>query len=199
MVRPGRSLILLALSFSFAAIDLTMSLEDFVSEIYPMMEAASGGLLALAIAVLVVQRTLVNTEVRADLSRILLALVILWTYLDFMQLLIIWESDLASDAPWYVHRTTPYWGSVMALIEILRFAVPFFILVTPGGQRNPRAAAVACGAIIAGTVLRGWWLVLPAAHHGAGRPVGWIDLAAMLALGSFSYAWIGRRGVISDV
>jgi multisubunit Na+/H+ antiporter MnhG subunit len=188
---PG--LILLAVTFSFAAIDLTMSLEDFVSEIYGMMEAASAGLLALSVAVLIVQPVVENAEVRADLSRILLALVILWTYLDFMQLLIIWESDLASDAPWYVHRTTLFWGLVMGLIEILRFAIPFFVLVTPRGQRSRRAVTVACGTIIAGTILRGWWLVLPAAYHGVGRPIGWIDIAAMLAFMGFSLGWITRE------
>jgi hypothetical protein len=36
--------------------------------------------------------------------------------------------------------------------------------------------------LIAMAVLRAWWLVLPAAH----RFIGWVDIAAMLAIGGLS-------------
>jgi hypothetical protein len=189
LAAPG--LIVLAVSFSFAVIDLTMSLEDFTSTIYAMTEAASAGLLALAIATLI-GLAFADDKARDDLGKLLLALVVLWTYLDFMQLLIVWESDLASDGPWYLRRTDGYWSSVMALIEIGRFVVPFFLLLSPGGRRSKRVLGAACMLIVVTGILRGWWLVLPAAHHAAGRGIGWIDFAAMLAFGGASFGWIAR-------
>ena len=36
-----------------------------------------------------------------SLGRLLLGLLVFWAYLDFMQVLIVWESDLAKEAPWY--------------------------------------------------------------------------------------------------
>ena len=83
---PG--FILFAVSFSFAVIDLTMSLQDFTSTIYRMTEAASAGLLALSVAILV-SLAFADGQARDDLGKLLLALVVLWTYLDFMQLLIV--------------------------------------------------------------------------------------------------------------
>jgi hypothetical protein len=191
---PG--LILLAVSFSFAVIDLTMSLQDFTSTIYPMTEAASAGLLALAVATLV-GLGFGDEKARDDLSKLLLALIVLWTYLDFMQLLIVWESDLAADGPYYLRRTDGYWDSVMALVEIGRFVVPFFLLLSPRGRRSKRVLGVACILVVVTAILRGWWLVLPAAHHAAGRGIGWIDLAAMLAFGGASFAWIARGDGLS--
>jgi hypothetical protein len=194
LAAPG--LILLAVSFSFAVIDLTMSLQDFTSTIYPMTEAASAGLLALAIATLI-GLGLADEKARDDLGKLLLALVVLWTYLDFMQLLIVWESDLASDGPWYLRRTDGYWGSVMALTEIGRFVVPFFLLLSPKGRRSKRVLGAACLLVVVTAILRGWWLVLPAAHYAAGRGIGWVDLAAMLAFGGASFAWTARGDALS--
>jgi hypothetical protein len=170
------ALILLALSFTFVSVDLTLSLEDFNSNIYGMMRASSAGLLALSIATLIAA-PMIGREVLADLAKLLLALVILWTYLDFMQLLIVWQSNLAVDSGWYVHRTTAYWGIVAIVLEVFRFAVPFLILTIPQWQRSRFAVTIACLLLIATTILRSWWLVLPAFHRG----IGVFDIACMLA------------------
>ena len=36
-----------------------------------------------------------------DLGRLLQGLLVLWVYLDFMQFLIVWQSDLPQEAAWY--------------------------------------------------------------------------------------------------
>ena len=45
-----------------------------------------------------------------DLGRLLQGLLVLLAYLDFMQFLIIWQSDLPQEAAWYVARSTGLWG-----------------------------------------------------------------------------------------
>jgi hypothetical protein len=170
------ALILLALSFTMASIDLTLSLEDFNSNIYGMLRASSAGLLALSIATLVAMPA-TGCEVMADLAKLLLALVVLWTYLDFMQLLIVWQSNLAIDSGWYVHRTTPYWGIVAIVLEVLRFPVPFLILVVPQWQRSRAAVVIVSLLLITTTIVRSWWLVLPAFDRG----IGVLDIICMLA------------------
>ena len=172
----GPALILLALSFTFASVDLTMSLEDFTSNIYGMLRAASAGLFAACIATLLAAPA-AEREILADLGKLILGLVVLWTYLDFMQLLIVWQSELGSDSGWYVHRTTPYWGIVAILIEVFRFALPFLILVFPQCQRSRPIMLLVCAMLIGATILRGWWMVLPA----FGRGIGIFDIACMLA------------------
>ena len=177
---PG--LILLALTMTFAAIDLTMSLDPrFSSSIYGMLAGSGVVLLALSLAVAVAGAT-VEPAALPDLGKLLLALVVLWTYLDFMQLLIVWQSDLVSEAPWYRVRMHGAWGVAMAVIAAGHFALPFGILLFPRMQRDRRVLVGVAGLLVAMEMLRTWWTVLPAVPRG----VGWIDLACVLGIGGMA-------------
>ncbi len=175
---PG--LILLALSFTFAAIDLTMSLDPaFKSSVYGMLAGTEAVLFALSIAVLGL--TLTNGAEaggREDLGKLLLALVILWAYLDFMQVLIVWQSDLPDEAAWYAPRISHGWQYVAGVVALLHFALPFFLLLWPGIQRSRRALRAVTAVLVVAEALRAWWLVLPA----AGRGIGIADVAAVIAV-----------------
>lgn len=190
-------LVLLALTATFAAIDLTMSLEpDFVSSIYGMLAASGMALLALSAAVLLTAGE-TRTETRADFGRLLMALVVLWIYLDFMQLLIVWQSNLTSEAPWYIGRSRGFWGAVRAVIAVGHFVLPFFLLMSPRIQRSRRAVMLIAGLLVAMEVLRAWWTVLPA----LGFVVGWIDVACIVGLGGVAVVfapWAARRPLFAQ-
>ena len=177
-------LTLLGLTVTFASIDATMSLDPhFVSSAYGMMAAAEAGLLALAISVLVAACDAdVPEDALDDLGRLLQGLLVLFVYLDFMQFLIIWQSDLPREAAWYVARSAGIWGVVAALVAVAHFLLPFFALMSPRLRRSPAGlGGIAC-LLVAMEVLRAWWLVLPA----AGLFIGWIDIASMLAIGGLA-------------
>ena len=182
----------LAVTVSFAAIDSTMALDPhFVSSIYGMLTGAGMVLMALSVAVLASAAT-APADWRADLGKLLLALVILWIYLDFMQLLIVWQSDLASDAPWYLPRSRGAWGAVRIVVALGHFVLPFALLLSPRLQKSARAVSGVAALLIAMEVLRAWWTVLPA----SGRFIGWVDVACMTgvlgtALGTVP--WAARR------
>ena len=177
---PG--LLLLAFTTTFAAIDATMSLDpSYASSEYGMVAAAAMALLALAIAILLAAFT-APPEVLADLGKLLLGLVVLWAYLEFMQLLIVWESNLAADAPWYARRMHGGWGDVLGVVAIGHFLLPFALLIFPIMQRSRVAMAAIAMLLIVMAMLRCWWLVLPE----GGRSVGWVDVACMLAFGGLS-------------
>jgi hypothetical protein len=172
---PG--LILLALTATFAAIDTTLSLDpSFNSSVWGMIAAAGSGLLALAVAVLVTA-LMSRRAVPRDFGRLLLGLVVLWAYLDFMQFLIVWESDLAVESSWYAARSTGVWGDAAALIALGHFLLPFAALIFPAVQRSRIGMIAVCGWLIAMEALHAWWLVLPAEPRG----VWWLDLAALMS------------------
>ena len=183
----------LALTTTFAAIDTTMSLDPhFTSTIYGMVAAAGMGLLALSVAVLLAAGPVAG-DVRADLGKLMLALVVLWIYLDFIQLLIVWQSDLVAEAPWYLQRSRGPWGAVMLAVTAGHFVLPFFLLLAPRMQRSRRVVLGVAGLLVAMTVLRSWWAVLPS----LGRGVDWIAVACMVGQGgtAFGFArWAARRG-----
>ena len=184
-------LILLAVTFTFATIDLTMSLDPkFNSSIYGLLALAGAGLMALSAAILACAGT-ADQAVLPDLGRLLLGTVVLWTYLDFMQLLIIWESDLASDAPWYIGRSTGFWGGVALLVAAGHFVLPFGLLLFRRLQGSRRVLVGVTVLLLAMEGVRAWWLVLPTWQHR----ISWIDAACMLAFaGCAGGLALHRRG-----
>ena len=188
-------LILMAITVTYASIDLTMSLDPhFASSAYGLIALAEMGLLALAIALLAVAVSAPpDDEVMESLGQLLLALVILWAYLDFMQVLIVWQSDLAADAPWYVLRSSGGWGGMAAAVAAGHFVLPFCLLLRPQLRRSRRGLSIVAGLLILSAVLHGWWLVVPA----SGRGLGLTDLAAMLGFAGIATALALRAPLLS--
>ncbi|HEX5327696.1 MAG TPA: hypothetical protein VFW75_13585, partial [Acetobacteraceae bacterium] len=198
-------LIMLMLTATFAGYDATLSLDPhFNSSIYGMIMAGEAVLLALSVATffaLLVSDP--GPRATADLGKLLLGLLVLWGYFVFMQLLIVWNSDLAIDAPWYVARSQRGWGIVAYITFAAHFAVPFLLLIWPQVQASRRGMLIVSFLLTAGEVPRAWWLVIPA----AGRSLSWLDCCAMIgmigvAVGlalriprlSFTHAWVHQHG-----
>jgi hypothetical protein len=173
-------LTLLELTVTFAAIDSTLSLEpEFKSSVYGMIVSAEGVLFALCLAVLSALAVAPpEPKVREDFGKLMLALTIFWAYLDFMQVLVVWNSDLPGEARWYVHRISSGWAWVTGLTALLHFFIPFFVLLWPQMQRSRRALLIMAATLVIAEVPRAWWLVLPSSPEG----FTWIDVAAVLAV-----------------
>lgn len=179
------ALILLTLTVTFAAIDSTLSLEpQFKSSIYGMLVCVEAVLFALSIALVGVAFTAapreaaVAQEVTRVLGRLLLALVVLWAYLDFMQFLIIWNSNLPDEAGWYARRLAGGWAPLAMGVAVLHFGLPLFALLSPVVQRSRAGIGAIAALLVVLGIPRAWWLVIPA----SGRGIAWTDSAAMLAL-----------------
>ncbi len=172
---PG-GLAALALTMSFAAIDTGMSLDlGFNSSVYGLIAMAGAALSALGAAILA---TAVAAEDRPDLGRLLLGLVVFWAYLDFMQFLIVWESDLTRETPWYLARSHGFWGGVAALLGLGHFALPFALLLSGRAKARREVLLGTAALLVVLEMLREAWLILPSLQ----RLPGWIDAAALLAM-----------------
>ncbi|MCE2576577.1 hypothetical protein [Komagataeibacter sp. FNDCR2] len=159
-VAPG-GLIVLAFTFGFAAIDLTESLDPhFSSSAYGLIASAGAVLLAFAMAVLF-EGIRANAAELRDLARLLLGLTVLWAYLDFMQFLIVWQSNLPVEAAWYAPRLRGGWGAVAIAIAGLHFLLPFVLLLLPPLQARRRVVVLVAGLLVSMEIVRNLWLVLP--------------------------------------
>ena len=176
---PGA--ILLALTVTFFAIDLSQSLEPgFNSSVYGLLTGIGMTLFAFSGALAVTCLAgRPDPRMMPVLARILLGLSILWAYLEFVQALIVWESDLTVDVPWYLHRTTGTWGMVAWAIAAGHFLLPFLLLLSPRNQADARSIGVIALVLMAMEITRWWWIVLPSLSLS----FGWIDAAAMIGLG----------------
>jgi hypothetical protein len=176
-IAPG-GLIVLALTITFSSIDLTMSLDPhFNSSVYGLITLAGMALFALSLAVFgtSLAESVAPPEV---LAKLLLGLVLLWAYLDFMQLLIAWQSDLPSDATWYLIRGSGGWGTTATFITIGHFVLPWCALIWPRVRRSRRGITGVSGLLAISAIVRGWWLVVPA----SGLAFAPVDVAAMLCI-----------------
>ena len=130
---PG--LILLALTATFAAIDLTASLDpEYNSSVYGMLTGTGMVLLALSIALLFAVPAARGASARRSGQAAARAL----HPLGLSRLrpdAVIWSSNLAHDAPWIERRFDGFWGwsfGVMAVLHALWRAAP---------ARHPRLPA----------------------------------------------------------
>lgn len=191
------ALIALALSWTFASIDLVLSLEPhFTSSVFGMLSLAGAAVLALSLAVLLSPDP--GRDRSNDLGKLLLGLAVLWAYLDFMQLLIVWQSDLVKQVPWYAARSFGGPGIVAGAVALGHTVVPFFVLLSSRLRRSVAVLRAVAALMVGSEVLRTWWLVLPASD----RRFGALDLGCLLLAGGLvTFAALrraAREGTVHD-
>jgi hypothetical protein len=196
---PG--LLVYAITATFAAIDWTMSLQsEWFSTIYGMLAVTGQVLAALSVAAIVLRvlstsgplADVVAPRPLNDLGNMILAFVVLWTYMSFSQFLIIWAGNLPDEIPWYLRRLTMGWRTVGLLLIIFHFGVPFFLLLLRRNKRSLLALASIAAGILIMRVVDAYWIVMPGAVP-AGATVNWTDLAAFLGVGGLWVAWYARQ------
>ena len=127
-----------------------------------------------------------------DIGNILLTLVILWTYVSFMQFLVVWMGNKSDDNGYYIKRgfgqENPWRWFALALI-ILHFSIPFFILLFRGSKKYlPTLTAVAAVLFFAHLMAQ-YWLIAPNPDlEGPHFALTWMDAACPLAIGGLWFA-----------
>ncbi len=189
----GPGFVFWALFVTGAAIDWVMSLEPhWFSTIYGFLFIVIQGLAALCFSVLVV-RLLADTEPLADviepkrfndLGNLMLALVMLWTYMSFSQFLIIWAGNLKDEIPWYMVRAFGPWAGVAAFLLVFHFAIPFLVLLQRHLKRRVETLARVAAWLLVLTLVDVYWLIVPAyeTHTPLLRPL-LMDFFALLGIG----------------
>ena len=167
----GPGLILYGLTVTFAGIDWVMSLEPrWYSSIFGALLVTAQMLPALAFGIAALTFLATRREVAAfatpavwnDLGNLLLAFVMLWTYMSFSQFLLIWSGNLPEEIVWYVKRSEGGWQFLAVVLAVGYFALPFLLLLSRDIKRHParlRVVAIALGVM---SLVHFFWLVAPA-------------------------------------
>lgn len=126
---------------TFLSYDLFMALEaHFYSASFGAILLLSAALFALAVAVALAAR-------RGDAAlmgqaqnhtNLLLALSIIWIYLEATTLIIVWGGDLPHEVEFYLKRLEGPWDEVAALWAVGGFFLPFLYLLTNLPKRRAR-------------------------------------------------------------
>ena len=195
-VLSGPGMVLFVFTVSFAAIDWFMSLDwEWSSTIYGFIFVAAWSLSALAFTIAVMaalsKHEPMNNVVAQlhfhDLGKLLLALVMLWSYFAFSQFLIIWSGNLPEEIRWYLPRIHGVWGAIALAVIVLHFAFPFLFLLSRSLKRNAGKLVIVAALILVMRLIDLFWMIEPN-FTGKEFHFSWMDLVAPIAMGGL---WLG--------
>jgi len=199
-VISGPGMVLFVFTVTFASIDWFMSLDpEWSSTIYGFVFVASWSLSALAFVVAVMawlsKHEPMNNVVAQlhfhDLGKLLLALVMLWSYFAFSQFLIIWSANLPEEIRWYLPRTRGTWGAIALAVIILHFAFPFLFLLSRSFKRNAGKLVIVAVLILVMRLFDLFWMITPN-FTGEHFQISWMDLVAPIGMGGLWLATFAR-------
>ena len=181
---PG--LILFALSVTFFAFDWVMSLDPhWYSTIFGVYFFA-GSVMAffafmtlIALGQQVLLPRLVNEEHLHDITKLMFAFLVFWTYMAFSQFMLIWYANLPEETGFFAQRLAGSWRPMSIALALGHFVVPFFFLLPRTIKRSPKASTIAALWLLAMHALDMYWLVMPSLHVG-GITFSWLDAAALI-------------------
>ena len=191
---PG--FILWAVTLTLAVIDWVMSLEPhWFSTMYGLLFMVTSGLVAMSFSVIVLRRLSDQEPLRdcvepkrfLDIGNLMLAMVMLWTYMAFSQLLIVWSGNLKNEITWYRERVFGRWAPVAVFLIIFHFFFPFFLLLQRGVKRRLHVLSMVAALLFFMTLVDMYWIVVPAYEVFAPR-VHALDLLAIIGIGG---VWVG--------
>ena len=173
---------------------------DWLMTLDPKFASSAFGAQVIAFDVCIALAAMILLRVAGGAPRhtgvvggMLVTLLLIWAYFQFMPFLIIWSGNLPDGVAWYMARDTFGWVAVLTVAAVLG-GVPMLALFAPQVRRNPRWVAVCAAAVLAGKALEFGWLALP------GR--GWLGvvawLAALAGLGCLAIAAMLRAARLTE-
>ncbi|MER3425649.1 MAG: hypothetical protein C4300_00785 [Thermus sp.] len=149
---------------TFLVFDLFMALEaHFYSASFGALMLLSAAVAALAYGAFRASRA-PTPELKAQLTsltNLLLALSIIWIYVEATTLIIIWGADLPHEAQFYLKRTIYPWDLMAFGVAVGGFLLPFLALLTNLPKRDPRWLGGIALWVLAFRFLHYLWYVLP--------------------------------------
>ncbi len=200
----GPSIIVLALTQTFASFDWIMSLTPhWYSTMFGVYFFAGSfiGFIALLSVVAVAMRraglldTVISAEHLHDVGKLLFAFTAFWAYIAFSQFFLVWYANLPEETVWFKARLEGSWLQVSLLLMAGHFVAPFFYLMGRSVKRNGATLAIGGAWLLAMHFVDLYWQIMPTLHPEGLRPSA-LDVAAFVAIGGCVVAaasWLMRR------
>ncbi len=148
---------------SLVGIDWLMTLShDLASSGFGLQMLILMAVLAFA-ALLLLRLSIGRPPAHAGvLGALLLTLLLLWAYLQFLPFFIIWSSNLPSNVRWFDSRSTLGWDAAEWAFGLLG-GVPLLLLLFAGFRKDPRRLRWLAASVLLGKLVEIAWFGLPQA------------------------------------
>jgi len=185
-------LIVFTLGFTLFTMDILMSLQSkFFSTMFGIYCFAGMYLSGNAVIVLIVmalrksggplEKFVRHIHMR-DLGTWLMAFATFMMYVGFSQFMLIWYANLPDETFYFMQRSKFGWGWLFCMLPLLKWIVPFFVLMPNFLRANPKALLFVCCSILLGQWLDLYWLVMPTVSETLRLP-GIPDVLMFLGVG----------------
>jgi hypothetical protein len=183
------SMIAFAVTLTFCAIDVLMSLDatwfSTMFGVYYFAGCVLAGYSSLGLALFWLQgkgrlTTSVTEDHYHDIGKMMFAFTVFWAYIGFSQFMLIWYADIPEETHWYLWRFQGDWKVVSSLLLAAHFVVPFFGLMSRHVKRNKRTLAFWAVWILVIHYVDLFWLVYP--NGTAEVPLGLVDILCLIGV-----------------
>ena len=111
-----------------------------------------------------------------DTATLLFGFCIIWAYMVWSQHLVIWYGDLPEETAFVIRRMEGTWAPVAWLVFAMVFLIPFVVLLSSAVKSHARGLTAIALVVIVGLWLERFILVSPSLWHGAGVPLGILEI-----------------------
>jgi hypothetical protein len=183
-----------ALSYTGVSYIYLMSLEPhWFSTMYAVLtftDMMQSGLavVCLAASILVVRGQLggfLGPEHLHSAGKMLFATTGFWAYIAFCQFLLIWYVNIPEETSYYLRRAENGWLAWSVGLPMLKFVVPFLLLVPRNNKRLPIRLASISVLILAAQFVEMFLMVSPSLGHGEHVAHAHLPLVEVLATAGF--------------
>jgi hypothetical protein len=196
--------ILFALTVSFASIDWIISREPhWHSTIIGFIVLAGQGLSVVALSAFILclaantaqLKEKITPQAMNDLGNVLMTTVILFSYVAFVQFLILWSGNTEHKSIWYIPRTTGGWQWLGLVLIVFHFFVPFLLLLVRMNKRKRwRLAAIAFLLLLMRWVDMVWMIAPSGTEEHPELHISLLSIAAPVGIGGiwlavFLFLW----------
>jgi hypothetical protein len=202
-------IVLFALTFSIVSYYLLMSLEaHWFSTIFAVvtfndMIQTGTAFVAVIASVMILRGQLsgfLDENHLHSLAKMMFAATGFWAYIYFCQYLLIWYGNIPEETTYFIRRWENGWLEFLVVLPLLKFVIPFVVMVPRNNKRKPRRVLAVAVLILFAQFWEIYLLVSPAVGHGehvAHGHLPWVEGAVTLGfLGLFFlvFAWaLGRH------
>ncbi len=195
------SLVLFALTVTFASFDLLMSINprwySTIFGVYYFSGGAVGAFALITAALIFLQRCgrlgmSVTTEHLHDMGKLIFAFIVFWAYIGFSQYMLIWYGNIPEETEWFLHRQTGSWTPVSWFILFGHFALPFLGLISRIPKRAKGALAVGAAWVLFVHWVDIYWIAMPEWYPN-GVAFHLLDATLFAAMAGLFIAAAGRR------
>ena len=126
-----------------------------------------------------------------DLATMLLGFSCLWAYLWYCQYMLIWYTNQSHETGYYVVRTGDGWHLLFYATVVLKWALPFVLLLGKAGKRRLEVLALAAFSVLVGHWIDLYVMIFPDVAEVRVWP-GLLETGMALGLGA-ACAWVLRN------